>query len=99
MQTARKQCVSAETRKMRRRLELGSKQTYIEETVQLLNHLPFLIVEDVTTKSDASALDLPILRACLLLVELRHVAELREDVLHIERAFQDTCHGVPAGGH
>ena len=72
-------------------------KTYIEETVQLLNNLPFLVVEDITTEADTSALDFAILRARLLRVELRHVAELRDDILHVERAFQDTRYGVPSG--
>ena len=62
--------------------------TYIQQAVQLIDKLPFLVGQDEATKAGPTAL-----------VELRFVAEFTKNFLHVDCAFESVVNGVPSGLH
>ena len=63
-------------------------QTHVEKFVQFTDDRPLLGLQDETAKTDTARL-----------VELVHVAERVEDLLHVDRAAKAVSDGVPSRTH
>ena len=66
------------------------EKTYVEHRVQLFDDHPLVVGEAVLLELDPVGVGV---------IELRQVAELRNNASHLDRTFEDVRNRVPAGFH